>query len=105
MLALQEIRKPLENTPAYNYVSLVRSGGYENSSNEGKSTTRLRGGVAIGVEKSLVFRDLTALILHSFLDLQFVLVHFLNECFELFVFNVYVNHFSHKRKLFAQLGQ
>lgn len=60
--------------------------------------------MAIGVQKSLIFRDLTALIPDSFSDLEFILVQVVHECFELFVLNVYVNHFSRKRKLFAPLG-
>jgi hypothetical protein len=111
LIALQEIRKPLPNTPSYNYISCVRGGGGggeeegEDAGKGKKESLRQGGGVAVGVERSLTYRDLSALIPPSLSELEAVFVQVVHECFELFLLNVYVSHYQHKCKLLAPLSQ
>ncbi len=67
MLFFQETRRIINNTPAYNYVNRIRDPEH--------NTNRQGGGVAIGIVKSLTFRDLTNTIpqsLREALELVFV---------------------------------
>ncbi len=76
----------------------------ENASANREREQRQGGGVAIGIEKSLTYRDLSDLIPPAFAELEALLVQVVHECFEVLVLNVYASHFSRKRKLFAPLG-
>ena len=72
----------MQNTPAYNYINRVRN----------TDNPREGGGVAIGIEKNLTFRDQSSLIPDSLLDLEMVFVQVVHAHFELYALNVYVSN-------------
>jgi len=83
----------MNNTPAYNYVNRIRDPDH--------TTKRQGGGVAIGIVKSLTFRDLTNTVPESLGEaLELVFVQIVHEQFELYALNVYMpKYHSQKRKL------
>ncbi len=58
----KKVRRVISNTPAYNYISRVRGNKHKG------------GGVSVGIDRSLVFRDMSELIPPSLAALELVLV-------------------------------
>lgn len=50
IICLQETRQNIKNTPSYNFINKTRSCNLQG------------GGIAVGIDKQLVFRDLTAIL-------------------------------------------
>ena len=97
MIFFQETPRILSNTVKYNYVNRVRDP-------EGNDS-RQGGGVAIGITKSLVFRDLTSTVPEALQALELVFVQVVHEQFELYALNVYVNKYHEKKSLLPALQQ
>ena len=60
--------------------------------------------MAIGLGKTLVYRDLSGLIPASLGGLEAVVVQVVHEQFELFVLNTYMNYYQLKHRLLAPLA-
>ena len=92
IMFLQETRAVMKATPAYNYVSRCR----DNPSRGG--------GVAIGIDRILTFRNLSHVVPPQLYDaLELVFVQVVHEQFELYALNVYLNSYNRKRKLLEPL--
>ena len=92
----QETRRELLNTPAYNYVNRIRDPEHESN--------RQGGGVAIGIAKSLTFRDVTATVPEALREaLELVFVQVVHEQFELYALNVYLSKYHKQKRLLRQL--
>jgi hypothetical protein len=76
----------MSNTPAYNYVSRVRVDPECLNKRQG-------GGVSVGIDRLLVFRDISELIPPLLADLEIVFVQIVHDNFELFILNIYVNNY------------
>ena len=93
VLFFQETRQVMSNTPAYNYINRVRN----------PDNPREGGGVAIGIEKNLIYRDLTPTIPDALQDLEMVFVQIVHSSFELYALNVYVSNYQQKKSLLKPL--
>ena len=93
----QETRRVMENTPAYNYVCRVRDPEDDNNNRQG-------GGIAIGIAKSLTFRDVTTTVPQALQEaLELVFVQIAHEQFELYALNVYLARYHKQKRLLKQL--
>lgn len=61
--------------------------------------------MAIGVTKSLTFRDLTATVPEALQAIELVFVQVVHEQFELYALNVYINNYQQKKSLLPDLQQ
>ena len=61
--------------------------------------------MAIGVTKSLTFRDLTATVPEALQAIELVFVQVVHEQFELYALNVYINNYQQKKSLMPDLQQ
>ena len=87
----------MENTPAYNYVCRVREPEDDNNNRQG-------GGVAIGITKSLTFRDVTCTVPQALQEaLELVFVQVVHEQFELYALNVYLSKYQKQKRMLRQL--
>ena len=98
VLFFQETRRKMDNTPAYNYISRIRADPGEHNSRQG-------GGVAIGVSKSLTFRDLADTVPPALQSLELVFVQVVHELFELYALNVYLPRYKEQGKMLPALQQ
>jgi hypothetical protein len=80
----------------------VRANGV-NSENEKDIKKRQGGGLAIGVERSLTYRDLSDIIPATFSEPETLLVQIVHECFEIYLLNVYINQYARKKKYLKPL--
>ena len=103
MCRVREGDEGQSSRPLLRCASSQDSSRNDDDDDEGTGDGRLGGGVAIGVEKSLVLRDLSDLIPTTLADLEVLLVKVVHEHFELLVCGVYASHFGRKRRLFAPL--
>ena len=79
-------------TPAYNYISRCR----DNPSRGG--------GVAIGIDKVLTFRNLSKIVPeHLYEALEMIFIQVVHEQLELYALNIYLNSYTRKRKYLKPL--
>ena len=71
----------------------------------GEHNSRQGGGVAIGVSKSLTFRNLTDSVPPALQSLEFVFVQVIHEQFELFALNVYLPRYKEQRGMLPAVQQ
>lgn len=84
----------LNNTPSYNIVNNIRK------------VDQIGGGICIGIDNNITYRNLTHLIPESITkEIEIIFLQVINSDFELYITNVYINNFQKKKKHLKQLNE